>query len=255
MIKMLKKRLIPVLLLQNGRMVKTIKFDKIRDVGNPVTAAKIYDAQTADELVFLDIDATIEGRKAIKEIINKVTEECFMPLAVGGGVKTLKDIQDLLRIGADKVIINSAAVENPNFIKQATEKFGSANIVVSIDYKINKGGEEEVYIYRGTKPTGLDPVKWAKKVELLGVGEIILTSIDREGTMTGYDLDTLKKVTEAVNIPVIVNGGAGTLIHLKDGLTIGNASGIAAASIFHFTDQSPIKARQFLANEGINIRF
>jgi len=252
---MLKKRLIPVLLLQNCRMVKTIQFDKIRDVGNPVTAAKIYDAQIADELVFLDINATVEGKEAVKEIINRVTEECFMPFAVGGGVKTLKDIQELLRIGADKVIINSAAVEDPDFIKKAAEKFGSANIVVSIDYKINNNGEKEVFIHRGGKPTGLDPVKWAKKVELFGAGEIILTSIDREGTMTGYDLNTLKEVTKAVNIPVIANGGVGTLIHLKEGLTTGNASGVAAASIFHFTDQSPIKARQFLANEGVNIKF
>lgn len=252
---MLKKRLIPVLLLQNGRMVKTVQFDKMRDVGNPVTAAKIYDAQIADELVFLDINASVEERKFLRDIINRVTEECFMPFAVGGGVKSLEDIQELLKIGADKVVINSAAVENPSLIKEAAKKFGSANIVVSIDYKINKDNKNEVYTHRGKKPTGLDPIAWAKEVEKLGAGEIIITSIDREGTMDGYDLDTLTKITESVGIPVVAHGGAGTLTHLKEGFTIGNASGVAAASIFHFTDQSPIKARQFLANEGVNIKF
>ena len=236
-------------------MVKTIKFDKMRDVGNPVTTAKIYDAQVADELVFLDITATVEGRDVIKNVIDRVTEECFMPFAVGGGVKTIKDIQELLKVGADKVVINSAAVENPGLIRRAAENFGTSNIVVSIDYKINEQGKNEVHTHRGTKPTGLDPVKWAKQVASLGAGEIILTCVDREGTMEGYDLDVLKKVTDSVDIPVIAHGGVGTLTHLKEGLTIGNASGVAAASIFHFTDQSPIKARQFLVNEGINIKF
>lgn len=253
--KMLKKRLIPILLLKDGRMVKTIKFDKMRDVGNPVSTAKIYDAQIADELVFLDINATLEGREAIKNTIDRVTKECFMPFAVGGGVKTLKDIQELLKVGADKVVINSAAVETPQLIKNAIEKFGTSNIVVSIDYKINEKGENEVYTHGGTKPSGKDPVEWAKEIASLGAGEIILTCIDKEGTMKGYDLDILKKVTDSVDIPVIAHGGVGTLTHLKEGLTLGGASGVAAASIFHFTDQSPIKARQFLVNEGINIKF
>lgn len=251
---MLKKRLIPVLLLKNGRMVKTMQFDKLRDVGNPVTAAKIYDAQSADELVFLDILASVEERKALIDIIDRVTEECFMPLTVGGGVKSLEDIRILLKAGADKVSINTAAVENPNLIKEASDKFGSANIVVSIDYKMIEG-ENKVHTHCGKKKTDLDPVKWAVKVYELGAGEIMLNCIDRDGMMNGYDIEVIKAVSDSVDIPVIACGGAGSLQDFVDGVEKCNASAVAAGSIFHFTDQSPIKARFYMKERGVNVRW
>ena len=250
---MLKKRLIPVLLLKNGRMIKTIQFDKYRDVGNPVTAAKIYDAQTADELVFLDILASVEERKMLVDIIQRVTEECFMPLTVGGGVKTVEDIKTLLNAGADKVSINTAAVENPDFIKEAARKFGSANIVVSIDYK-NINGKNKVFTHGGKKDTNLDPVEWAKEVEKLGAGEIMLNCIDRDGMMQGYDIETIRKVADSVRIPVICCGGCGNLKEFSDAIKEGHASAVAAGSIFHFTDQSPIKARAFMDSWGLSVR-
>ncbi len=250
---MLKKRLIPVLLLKNGRMVKTIQFDKLRDVGNPVTAAKIYDAQTADELVFLDILASLEERKILLDIIERVTEECFMPLTVGGGVKTIEDIKMLLNTGADKVSINSAAVENPELIKEASQRFGRANIVVSIDYK-KVNGKNKVFTHGGKKETELDPVKWAIESENLGAGEILLNCIDRDGMMNGYDIETIKKVSDSVKIPVIACGGCGNLQDFIDVIRVGNASAVAAGSIFHFTDQSPIKARRFMKVAGLDVR-
>ena len=251
---MLKTRLIPVLLLRGGRMVKTKQFNHIREVGFPVTAAKIYDAQGADELVFLDIDASAEKRKFILEIITEVAEACFMPLTVGGGVQTLEDIRKLLSAGADKVCINTAAIENPEFIKKAAERFGDQCIVVSIDAKKNERGEYEVFACRGTRPTGLNPIDWARRAESLNAGEIIITSIDREGMMGGYDLELIKSVAEAVSIPVIAHGGAGTLQDLVDAVQKSKASAVAAASIFHFTDQSPIKARRFMKEAGLHVR-
>ncbi len=250
---MLKKRLIPVLLLKNGRMVKTIQFDRLRDVGNPVTAAKIYDAQTADELAFLDILASVEERNILFDILDRVTEQCFMPLTVGGGIKTLDDIRKTLKAGADKVSINTKAVENPAFINEAARVFGSANIVVSIDYrKVN--GQNKVFIHSGKKETAYDPVAWAKEMEKRGAGEIIINCIDRDGMMNGYDIETISKVTSSVNVPIIAAGGAGTLQHFVDGITKGGASAVAAGSIFHFTDQSPIKARAFMKEAGLNVR-
>ncbi|HLC96361.1 MAG TPA: glycosyl amidation-associated protein WbuZ [Candidatus Nanoarchaeia archaeon] len=250
---MLKTRLIPVLLLKQGRMVKTIQFDKERDVGNPVTTAKIYNAQNADELVFLDILASVEERDMLIDIINRVTEECFMPLTVGGGVKTLDDIRSLLKAGADKVSINSAAVENPKLIEAAARKFGSANIVASIDFKDVQGAKKAV-THRGTHNTNLDPVAWAKELQALGAGEIFLNNVDADGMMRGYDIQTIRAVSDAVSIPVIACGGAGTLQDFVDAIREGHASAVAAGSIFHFTDQSPIKARRFMHTAGLNVR-
>ena len=251
---MLKKRIIPILLLKHGRCVKGKEFGSYRDTGAPVTAAKIYDAQRVDELAFLDIMASREERDVLLDIVTETAEECFMPLTVGGGIKTIEDIKVVLAAGADKVAINSAAVENNDFLASACKHFGSANIVVSIDYKETEDGKREVYTHGGTKATGLDAFQWAKKVASLGAGEIILTSINREGTMTGYDLDFIRKVVDELDIPVIAHGGCGTLQHLKEAATVSGASGVSAASIFHFTDQSPIKARLFMKDAGVNVR-
>ena len=251
---MLKNRIIPILLLKNGRCVKGRQFKDYRDTGAPVTAARIYDAQRVDELVFLDIMASLEGRDVLLHIVTETAEGCFMPLTVGGGIRSIEDIKILLAAGADKVSINTAAVENPGFIREVSKYFGSANIVISIDYRINQDGKREVYTHGGTKPAGLDAFEWAKRAASLGAGEIILTSIDREGTMAGYDLEFIKAVNDDLDIPVIAHGGAGTLEHLKEGITMGKASGVAAASIFHFTDQSPIKARLFLKDAKVNVR-
>lgn len=251
---MIKNRIIPILLLKHGRCVKGKQFDHYRDTGAPVTAAKIYDAQRVDELAFLDILASKEERSLLLDIVTETAQECFMPLTVGGGIKTIEDIKTVLAAGADKVAINSAAVENPDFIREASKHFGKANIVVSIDYKKNEQGERKVFTHGGSKATDLDAFQWAKEVENLGAGEIILTSIDLEGAMQGYDLDFIKQVVAALSIPVIAHGGCGTLKHLEEGIVDGKASGVAAASIFHFTDQSPIKARWHLKNAGLNVR-
>ncbi len=251
---MLKTRLIPVLLLKNGRMVKTINFSAMRDVGDPVTSARIYNHQTADELVFLDISETKEDKKILFDIITKVAEECFMPLAVGGGIRSIEDIRKLLQAGADKVTINTCAVENPQFIREASLIFGSSTIVVSIDAKKDSHGEYEVYTKNGKEPTGLNPVEWAKRAEQLGAGEILITSIDQEGTLQGYDLSLIEAVAKNVSIPVIANAGAGKLEDFYKAITEGGVSAVAAASIFHFTDQSPIKVRTYLKYRKIDIR-
>lgn len=253
---MLKIRLIPVLLLKNGRMVKTKQFGSMRDVGDPVTSARIYNHQTVDELVFLDISETTENKKILYGIITKVAGECFMPLTVGGGIRSIEDIRKLLEAGADKISVNTGAVENPNLVKEAAKVFGSSTIIVSIDAKKNpkmKTGYE-VYTKNGKFPTGLDPVQWAKEAEKLDAGEIMITSIDQEGTMEGYDLSLIKAVAEAVSIPVIANGGAGKLEDFYDAVKTAKASAVAAASIYHFTDQSPIKVRTYLKCRQIEIR-
>lgn len=251
---MLRNRIIPILLLKHGRCVKGKQFSNYRDTGAPVTAAKIYDAQSVDELVFLDILASQEERGMLLDIVTETAKECFMPLTVGGGLKSIEEMKMVLAAGADKVSINTAAVENPGFIREASEYFGSANVVVSVDYKLNDDGRRQVYTHGGTHPTDFELLEWSQRIAKLGAGEIILTSIDREGTMTGYDLEAIRLVSESLSIPVIAHGGAGTLEHLKEGITIGGASGIAAASIFHFTDQNPIKVRLFLKNAGVNVR-
>ncbi|OGY44943.1 MAG: imidazole glycerol phosphate synthase subunit HisF [Candidatus Buchananbacteria bacterium RIFCSPHIGHO2_01_FULL_39_14] len=251
---MVKTRIIPCLLLKNGRCVKGVNFTNHRDVGHPVTNAKIYEAQGADELIFLDIIANSKESLVLLDIVRQTADQCFMPLTVGGGIKTLNDIFQLLRAGADKVSINTAAVQNPEFITQATKKFGSQCIVVSIDYKKNQNGNLEVFIQSGNRATGLKPVDWAKKVQTLGAGEILLTNIDREGTRTGYDLETLRAVSEQLNIPVIANGGVGSMADLKRGILDGHAQAVSLASILHFTNQSVIKARDYLATSGLEVR-
>ena len=251
---MLKNRIIPILLLKHGRCVKGKQFSNYRDTGNPITAARVYDAQRVDELVFLDILASKEERALLLDIVTETAEQCFMPLTIGGGLKTIEDIQEVLAAGADKISINTAAAENPQFIKNASSYYGSANIIVSIDYKINSNNEREVYTHGGSNPTGLNALDWAKEVERLGAGEIILTSIDKEGFMQGYDIDFVRQVCDSLNIPVIIHGGAGKMEDFKLGIDVAKASGAAAASIFHFTEQSPIKTRYFLNVHGVNVR-
>lgn len=251
---MLKKRIIPSLLLKDSRMVKTIRFDQYRDTGHPITAARIYDAQRVDELVVLDIFASRENRGIFSDIVAHMSEECFMPLCVGGGIRTIEDIRILLGRGADKVAINTAAVECDGLIQNASQAFGSSTIVVSIDVRRKENDRYEVFIRGGTEATGLDPVFWAKKAEKLGAGEIFLTSIDRDGTMSGLDIPLIHSVVAAVTIPVIASGGVGTLDDFHIGMEDGGASAVSAASIFHFTDQSPIKVRKYLVDRGVNVR-
>jgi len=251
---MLKARLIPTVLLLDGRMIKTKQFDAFRDVGNPTTVAKVYDAQRADELIFLDITATTEHRHFLFDIVSAVANECFMPLTGGGGIRTVEQACQLLNSGADKVAINTGAVEHPAFIVELAKKFGASTVVVSIDYKRNAEGRNEVYTHRGRQPTGLDPVVWAKDAEARGAGEILLTCVDREGMMNGYDLETIRAVADAVTIPVIASGGVGTVQDLADGIVEGHASAVAAASIFHFTDQSIFKAHCHMLEQGIPVR-
>jgi cyclase len=250
---MLKKRLIPSLLLKDGRCIKTVRFDVERDTGAPVTAAKVYDAQGADELVFLDITATSQARDPLFDIVMRTAEGCFMPLAVGGGVRTVEDVRRLLHAGADKVIINTEAVRRPEFIREVAEKFGNQCVVVGIDVRW-RGGRYEVFTHRGTVSSGLEPVAWARQAVEYGAGEIFLSSIDRDGTMMGYDLELVRLVADAVTVPVIASGGVGTLQDLVDGIVNGHASAVAAASIFHFTDQNLIKARTFMRQGGLDVR-
>lgn len=251
---MLKNRIIPILLLRDGRMIKTIQFDKYRDVGDPITTARVYNAQRADELMFLDISASLEERKILLNIVRESAEECFMPLSVGGGIRSLEDIRLLLQNGADKVVINTAAFLKKGFIKEAAEKFGSSTIVVSIDVKKNENGKYEVYIYGGKKATGLDPVDWAKEVEAQGAGEIMITSIDKEGTMEGLDIELIKSISNAVTIPVIASGGVGSLEDYQFGFEKGGANAVAAGSILHFTDQNLIMTRNYLTHQKVNVR-
>lgn len=251
---MLKNRIIPVLLLKDGRLVKTIRFDSYRDVGNPITTAKIYDAQRADELIFLDIGASKENRATLVEIVKEVSAVCFMPLGVGGGIRTLDDIRTLLHSGADKVVINTAAFEESGFIEAAAERFGSSTITVSIDARKKNDGSYEVYVRGATKATGYAPVTWAQIVEKRGAGEIVITAVDRDGTMEGLDVPLIRSVADAVQVPIIAAGGVSSLADFQKGFEEGHASGIGAGSIFHFTDQSIIKTRTHLVNSGINVR-
>jgi len=250
---MLKTRIIPKLLLQNGRTVKGTQFIDLRDTGNPVTNARIYDAQGADEIVFLDIDATKQNRGLLLDIIAKTAEEVFMPLGIGGGIRSVEDISSLLKAGADKVIINTAAVDDLDFIEKSSKMFGSQCIVVSIDFR-HLDGNDEVITHGGTKSRGIDVISHAKRVVDRGAGELLLTSIDRDGSFEGYDVDLIKQVSSLVDVPVIASGGAGNLQHLVDAVVVGNASAVAVGSLFHFTDQSPIKARSFMRVAGINVR-
>jgi len=251
---MLKKRIIPSLLLKDDRMVKSVQFGNFRDTGHPNTAARIYDAQRVDELLVLDITASREKRGIHTEIITRMSEECFMPLCVGGGIRSIDDITFILSKGADKVSLNTAAVECEGLMEVAARTFGSSTIVVSIDVRQHEDGCYEVFIHSGTVATGMDPVTWAKTAQEKGAGEILLMSIDRNGTMRGLDIPLIRSVTEAVSIPVIAAGGVGTLEDFRRGMEEGGASAVSASSIFHFTDQSPIKTRKYLADRGVNVR-
>ncbi len=250
---MLTKRIIPCLDVKEGRVVKGINFLGLKDAGDPVDNAKMYEAEMADELCFLDITASHERRKTIIKVVEKVANEVFMPLTVGGGIKTIKDIREILLAGADKITVNTTAIESPEFIKEASDTFGSQCICLAIDAK-RRGDGFEVFTYGGRKPTGVDAVQWAKDAEKLGAGEILLTSMDRDGTKVGYDIELTRAISEAVNIPVIASGGVGTLEHLYEGLVDAKADAVLAASIFHYREHTIIDAKQYLRDRGVAIR-
>ena len=251
---MLKKRIIPCLDIKNGRVVKGINFLNLVDAGDPSEQAKIYNDNGADEICFLDISASNENRNIILEVVKKTTQNCFVPLTVGGGVRNMEDISNLLLAGADKVSINTAAVSNENLIKEGANKFGSQCIVVAVDAKKVDNDKWEVFTHGGRNRTGKDVFEFVDKVVSLGAGEILLTSMDRDGTKKGYDLDLTQKISNQVNIPVIASGGVGSLEHLYEGLKIGKASAVLAASIFHFGDYSISEAKRYLDSKGIPVR-
>jgi cyclase len=277
---MLAKRVIPCLDVKDGRVVKGINFIRLRDAGDPVENARAYDEQGADELTFLDITASAERRKIILDVVRKTAEEVFMPLTVGGGIRTLEDIRELLRAGADKVSINTAAVENADLVREASEKFGSQCIVVAIDAKrapaeeglwasadqvaLKGDGSEmaglgqrlswEVYIHGGRTPTGLDALEWARKMERNGAGEILLTSMDRDGTKEGYDIPLTRVISDALSIPIVASGGAGTFEHLRQALVQGRADAVLAASIFHYREHTVREVKEYLRKSGLRIR-
>ncbi len=251
---MLAKRIIPCLDVDKGRVVKGIKFKQLRDAGDPVEVAKAYEEQGADELVFLDITASAEDRKIMLDVVKRVAETVFMPFTVGGGIRTLDDIRKLLESGADKVSINTAAVKNPNLVYEGAKRFGSQCIVVAIDAKRRPRGGWEVYIHGGRTPTGIDAVEWAKRVEDLGAGEILLTSMDQDGTKEGYDVELTRAVAEAVKIPVIASGGAGKKEHFYEAFTRGKADACLAASLFHFKELTVEELKKYLKEKGIHVR-
>jgi cyclase len=250
---MLAKRIIPCLDVDRGRVVKGVRFVNLQDAGDPVAAAQAYDRAGADELVFLDITASHEGRETVLEVVRRAAEGIYMPLTVGGGVRTVDDVRRLLRAGADKVSLNTAAVERPDVIREAAERFGSQCIVCAIDAR-KRNGSWEVYTHGGRTPTGRDAILWAREVAELGAGEILLTSMDADGTQTGYDLALTRTVAEAVSVPVIASGGVGNLEHLYEGLTKGGADAALAASIFHFGHYTIGQAKRYLREHGVPIR-
>jgi imidazole glycerol-phosphate synthase subunit HisF len=251
---MLKARIIPCLDVAGGRVVKGVNFVDLRDAGDPVEQAAVYDAAGADELCFLDIGASAENRDILLEVVARTAERCFMPLTVGGGVRQLEDIRGLLLAGADKVSINTAAVGEPELVARAAQKFGSQCITIAIDAKAVAAGRWEVFTHGGRKPTGLDALGWARRMAELGAGEILLTSMDRDGTRLGYDIALTRAVADAVGVPVIASGGVGSLAHLVEGIREGHANAVLAASIFHFGEHSIAEAKAALAAAGIPVR-
>ena len=250
---MLKHRIIPCLDVKNGRVVKGINFVNLKDAGDPVEQAKIYSEGGADEICFLDITASNENRETIYEVIKKTSKRCFVPLTVGGGVRSVEDINKLLNCGADKVSINTAAVQNPKVVIESSRQFGSQCIVVAIDAK-RKNEKWEIFTHGGRNKTGIDAVEFAKQMEKNGAGELLITSMDRDGTQIGYDIELMNKISSKVNIPTIASGGVGHLDHLVDGIKLGNASAVLAASIFHYGKHSVLEAKQYLESKGIPVR-
>lgn len=256
----LAKRIIPCLDVDNGRVVKGVQFVDIRDAGDPVEIARRYNEQGADEITFLDITASYEGRDTTVKTVEKMASEVFIPLTVGGGIRECQDIRRMLNAGADKVGINTAAIFNPDFVKEAAERFGSQCIVVAIDAKqveaagANSAGRWEIFTHGGRKPTGIDAVEWAVKMTDFGAGEILLTSMDQDGVKRGFDVGLTRAVSEAVSVPVIASGGVGNLQHLVDGITEGHADAVLAASIFHFGEYTVGDAKKFMAEQGIEVR-
>ncbi len=252
----LAKRIIPCLDVDNGRVVKGVQFVDIRDAGDPVEVAKRYDEQGADEITFLDITASSDNRETLVHVVEEVAGQVFIPLTVGGGIRTCDDIRRMLNAGADKVGINTAAVHNPEFVREAAEKFGSQCIVVAIDAKQveNNPPRWEIFTHGGRKPTGIDAVEWAKKMTDYGAGEILLTSMDRDGTRNGFDLALTRAVSDAVRVPVIASGGVGELEHLAEGVTEGGADAVLAASIFHFGEHTIEEAKRAMAERGVEVR-
>ena len=251
---MLKKRIIPCLDVKDGRVVKGINFIELKDAGDPVEQAKIYSESGADEICFLDITASSENRDTLTDIVKKTAKECFVPLTVGGGVRTIENIRELLLAGADKVSINTEAVKNIEFVKVAAKKFGSQCIVVAIDAKKVSEDRWEIFTHGGKNQTGIDAVKFAKKVEDNGAGEVLLTSMDKDGTKSGYDVDLLKKITKTLNIPLIASGGAGRLDHFYDGIVKGGASAVLAASIFHYGEYKIRDVKEYLNSKNVSVR-
>jgi len=251
---MLTKRIIPCLDVTDGRVVKGTKFLQLRDAGDPVDCAIEYNRQGADELVFLDITASSDNRRTMVDVVRRTAEQCFMPLTVGGGIRSVTDVREMLLAGADKVSMNTAAIKEPELISRSAAAFGVQCIVVAIDAKRTGPNHWTVFTHGGRIPTGLDAIQWAREVERLGAGEILLTSMDADGTKQGYDLELTSAVSSAIAIPVIASGGAGTLEHLLDGLTRGKADAVLAASIFHFAEYTIAQAKQFLAANGVPVR-
>jgi len=251
---MLKIRIIPCLDVKNGRIVKGVNFKNLKDAGDPVLTAQIYDELGADEICFLDIAATLENRDVTLDLVRKTSEKCFIPITVGGGIRTIEDIRHLLLNGADKVSFNSAAIRDPDIISTAANKFGSQCIVVAIDAKKTKNDKWEIFSHGGTKETGIEAISFAKDMQERGAGEILLTSMDKDGTKDGYDIELTKLISDSLNIPVIASGGAGKLEHFKSVLEKGKASAILAASIFHFGEISIKQVKSYLRSEGIPVR-
>jgi cyclase len=251
---MLKMRVIPCLDVKDGRVVKGVNFVDLVDAGDPVEQARIYDAEGADELCFLDITASAEDRATLYDVVRRTAEQCFMPLTVGGGVRNVEDIRKLLLAGADKVSINTAAVARPDFVREAAEKFGSQCIVVAIDAKQTAAGQWGVFTHGGRRGTGIDAVDWAKHMAALGAGELLVTSMDRDGTKAGFDIALTRAIADSVRIPIIASGGVGTLEHLVEGIRDGHATAVLAASIFHFGTYRLGEAKAYLAKAGIPVR-